>query len=56
VGEKKEEREGVRFHALPAVEMHCRDRISQRKMRRLSVHPLSGRFCACGLQGVRAGL
>jgi hypothetical protein len=32
VGEKKEEREGVRFHALPAVEMHCRDRISRRMM------------------------
>jgi hypothetical protein len=27
MGEKKEEREGVRFHALPAAEMHCRDRI-----------------------------
>jgi hypothetical protein len=31
VGEKKEEREGVRFHALPAAEMHRRDRISRRK-------------------------
>jgi hypothetical protein len=28
VGGKNEEREGVRFHALPAAEMHCRDRIS----------------------------
>jgi hypothetical protein len=32
VGEMKEEREGVRFHALPAAEIHCRDRISRRKM------------------------
>jgi hypothetical protein len=32
VGGKKEEREGVQFHALPAAEMHCRDRISRRKM------------------------
>jgi hypothetical protein len=35
--------------------MHRGDRILQRKMRWLSVHPVSGRFCACGLQGVRAG-
>jgi hypothetical protein len=28
VGEKKEEREGIQFHALPAAEMHRRDRIS----------------------------
>jgi hypothetical protein len=28
VGEKKEETEGIRFHALPAAEMHRRDRIS----------------------------
>jgi hypothetical protein len=34
VGEKKEEREGIRFHALPAAEMHRRDRISQGKRRR----------------------
>jgi hypothetical protein len=32
VGEKKEERERVRFHALPAAEMHQGDRISWRKI------------------------
>jgi hypothetical protein len=32
VGEKKEEREGVRFHALPAAEEHRGDRISQEKV------------------------
>jgi hypothetical protein len=30
-GQMKEDREGVRFHALPAAEMHCRDRISIKK-------------------------
>jgi hypothetical protein len=32
VGEKKEEREGVRFHALPVAEEHRDDRILRRKM------------------------
>jgi hypothetical protein len=50
VGEKKEEREGVRFHTLPAAEMHCRDRISRK---------MQGRVCssvlAAGLHGGRQG-
>jgi hypothetical protein len=32
VGEKKEEREGVRFHVLPVAEEHRGDRISREKM------------------------
>jgi hypothetical protein len=40
VGEKKEEREGVRFHALPAAETHRDDRISREKTAR------SGLFCS----------
>jgi hypothetical protein len=34
VGEKKEEREAVRFHALPVAEEHRGNRILQRKSRR----------------------
>jgi hypothetical protein len=58
VGEKKVEREGVRFHVLPAAEMHRGDRISREKtaMSGLFCSFVSGRFCACGLQGMRAGL
>jgi hypothetical protein len=42
VGEKKEEREGIRFHALPAAEMHRRDRILRRKMKGGSVLSCAG--------------
>jgi hypothetical protein len=49
VGEKKEEREGVRFHALPAAEMHRGDRISWRKMAlaALFMGGCSVQFCSC---------
>jgi hypothetical protein len=55
-GQMKEDDEGIPFHTLLNAEMHRGDRISRRKMRRLSVHPVSGRFYACDLQGMRAGL
>jgi hypothetical protein len=47
LGEKKEEREGVRFHALPAAEMHRGDRISRRKMKGGSVHPFQAVLLLC---------
>jgi hypothetical protein len=41
VGQMKEEKEGVRFHAIPIAEMHCRDRISRRTLKGGSVHSIS---------------
>jgi hypothetical protein len=48
VGEKKEEREGVRFHALPAAEMQPRRSNFARENSKVG-SVLSG-FCSCSWQ------